>query len=274
MQELQQQHLFILPMWTKQVASWCFRAAFTLRKATAFLPVAVHPGNPTVGPMTTNASTNEKFRRLRPKPITCQTRRDDCARSRQLLAAKSLKLCLQRPLPRGLSRARAYPPQKAGWKHFGGKQPCMFTPCCSTLQPWPPCSSVPDSQHYAFPAEEHEGCSTFPPCTHTEPQLQKPSLPKRYTSLLPAEKIPPGILQGTHAAARNSHSSTWLEHQWPALGSHATMAASSAGLGGEPGTLPGRTHLRHPAPCCAPAWLCRVLHAEGALPQGSPQAVG
>lgn len=164
-----------------------------------------------------------------------------------------------------LPRARTYPSQEAGWKRIGGEQPCVVTPCCNNLQPQPACSSTSGFQPHACALPKGTGGA---PRTHTEPWLQKSSLPERYTTLLPGEKISPRILQGAHAAARNSHSNTWLEHRQPAPGSHAAVAASSASLAGEPGTPPGPTRLLHPAPRCAPAGLRRVLRAEGSSPPG------
>lgn len=237
---------------------------------------------PSVVPMPTNTSTNEKFRRRRPKPITCQTGRDDCSHPRQLLGAKNLKL---RPRLVNLCPEMSPEPEPTHPRRMVGgalevhwRQATLHS--CPVLQH--PAATANVQQHPGLPAP----CVPCPRAlevlrlpftrTHTEPWLQKSSLLKRYASLLPAEKIPPGILQAAHTAAGNSHSSTWLEHRRPALGSHAATAARSASLGGEPGTPPAPTRLRHPAPRCAPARLRRVLRTErgGGLPWGSPWVFG
>jgi len=264
---------FILHGWNKQATYRCFRATCTVaasgenccsaafRCAPRESP-GLSPSRPTPALI---RNSDDEDRKSTPAKLG-----GNCSHPRQLLGAKSLKLGPQfgEALPRDVSRA--YLPQEAGPRTAGGKQPCVVTPCCNTLQPWPVCSSTSGSQHHACPARGHERCSTFHP--RTEPRLQKSSLPERYASLLPAEKIPPGILQGAHAAARNSHGSTWLEHWRPALGSHATAAASSASLGGEPGTLPGSTSTPHPAVHLQSSAGCCTR--SGALPRGSLRAVG
>lgn len=101
------------------------------------------------------------------------------------------------------------------------------------------------------------------PFTHTQPWLQKPSLPERYTSLLPAEKIAAGILQSAHAAARNSHSSTWLQEQRPARlpRCHGSQPSQSGWGPRHPARACGS---RHPlCTCAAPGCCC-----PGALPGG------
>lgn len=102
------------------------------------------------------------------------------------------------------------------------------------------------------------------PFTHTQPWLQKPSLPERYTSLLPAEKIAAGILQSAHAAARNSHSSTWLQEQRrPARlpRCHGSQPSQSGWGPRHPARACGS---RHPlCTCVAPGCCC-----PGALPGG------
>lgn len=102
------------------------------------------------------------------------------------------------------------------------------------------------------------------PFTHTQPWLQKPSLPERYTSLLPAEKTAAGILQSAHAAARNSHSSTWLQEQRrPARlpRCHGSQPSQSGWGPRHPARACGS---RHPlCTCAAPGCCC-----PGALPGG------
>lgn len=110
----------------------------------------------------------------------------------------------------------------------------MGAPCCNTAQAEPACPGLPAP---CEPCPRAAGCSTFPSRT------QKPSLPERYTSLLPAEKTPPGVQQGAQGS-----------QELPQQQQHQGRRLSQAGWG-------ARHPAQHPMGTCA---------APGAAARGSP----
>lgn len=85
-----------------------------------------------------------------------------------------------------------------------------------------------------------EGSRGAPPSLHThrEPWLQKPSLPERYTSLLPAEKTPPRVQHGAHGSQElpQQHRGRRLSQAgWGARHPVGTYAAPGAAARGSPG---------------------------------------
>lgn len=182
-------------------------------------PLLCTQGSPRAVPVPASTGTSGKGRRRSHEAVPCQSSRAECPHPRQILGAKRLKLCP------GLTKTSAWsclwsqssPTREAGWREAAPRgSPVQHHPAApASLQQHPAClARGQDALHL--------------PSTHTAPRLQnakKSSLPQRYASP-PAEKTPPAILQRAHAAARNSHCSTWLQHWRPARGSHATAGAS------------------------------------------------
>lgn len=163
---------------------------------------------------------------------------------RQALGARSLKLCP--PLVNLCPEMPLEPEPTHPRRHPGGSSPA-WVPRAATPKP-----IVQQLPAPCVPCPRAGGMLHLPfTHTHTEPWLHKCSLPERYTSLLPAEKIPPGVLQRAHAAARNSHSSRGRRS------SHGRRLSQS-GWG-------ARHPARHPLCTCA---------APGAAPGALPGAAG